>query len=379
MCSRGCVYPNSVPRLSNSVPRLSLEPGNHGRLSVAASTDAIYHRGAYVANARLRPLDGGPVQLVRMFGSTEQEALDALRNAIAERIGTVTEPSTPFGEPVTERASDADRLIISAREGMRAFTAQVYASSRFVGASSEAAEDRRVSGSDIVPITVVDGYVSAIVDHLQAWVDKTGGHEGEPQLWLSLYSDYTIFRPVLESLAAAIWILGPDTSEERIRNATKLLVTEHARAKQFAERMRRASRPDTHSEKVNSGLERVIREVCGRMGFHESSMFSATVDPSSLPNKASRFIPGSDGKFYRLWAICSAHAHAQLFTVMRHAARSEGTGPNGAWTYVEADSDAFAEVVEFTADALNVLVTLLNQRGHVLDRQSGPRPGIGES
>jgi len=114
------------------------------------------------------------------------------------------------------------------------------------------------------------------------------------------------------------------------------------------------------------------------MGFDQKKM-SLPVEPSTLPDKASRFIPGSDKKFYRLWALCSAHAHAQLFTVMRHGARSAGTGPHGDWTYVEADSEAFAEVVRFTADGLSVLSKLLNTRGHSLDAGAGPRPGTDDN
>jgi hypothetical protein len=312
--------------------------------------------------------------MVRRFGSSEDEAMSALRDAIVERVGTVTEPVTPLGEPVTMQASEADRLIISAREGMRRFAAQVYSSHRFVAPGSDAAGDAERSGSDIVPVSIVDGFVAAIVDHLQAWVDKTGGHDGDPQLWLSLYSDYTLFRPILESLAAAIWILGPDDSRERIKNATKLLATEHEQANRYIQRINRVGHPDPFAEQVNSGLDRIIGEVCERMGFNPAQIRRA-VDPSSLPDKASRFVPGAGSKFYRLWALCSAHAHAQLFTVMRAGARTSGTGPYGGWTYVEADSESFAELVRFTGYTLSVLAKLLNRRGHMLNSETGPRPG----
>lgn len=332
--------------------------------------------GAFVAQAWVRPLDGSEVKLARRFGETEDEALNALREAIETHIRTVSKPSAPLGEPVFTPASEADHAILNAREGMKAFAALIYRSHRYVAPGSDAANDRALSGSDVVPVTVVDGFVSAIVDHLQAWVDKTGGREEEPAMWLSLYSDYTLFRPVLESLAAAVWVLGPTDGRERVKNATKLLATELSQGKKYADRVRRSGQPDEEAEKVNRGLERIVREVCIKMGFDEKQM-TRPVEPSTLPDKASRFIPNSDKKFYRLWAICSAHAHAQLFTVMRHGARTAGTGPHGDWTYVEADSEAFAEVVRFTADGLNVLSSLLNKRGHSLDAEAGPRPGGG--
>lgn len=172
-----------------------------------------------------------------------------------------------------------------------------------------------LSGSDIVPRAIVDGVVSAIVDHLQAWVDKTGGREEDPAMRLSLYSDYTLFRPVLESLAGAVWILGPPDSRERVKKTTKLFATELVQAEKYAAHMRRSGSPDEEAERTNRGLRHIFNEVCNRMSFPVKGM-SIPVDPSTLPNKASRFVPGSDKKFYRLWAICSAHAHAQLFTVM---------------------------------------------------------------
>ncbi|WP_405372315.1 MULTISPECIES: type II toxin-antitoxin system HicB family antitoxin [unclassified Microbacterium] len=358
------------------MPAEPLEPGTHSRIAVAAASEGMRAEGAFVAQAWVRPLDGGAVKLARRFGETEDDALDALREAIETHIRTVEKPSAPLGEPVPTPASAADQTIINAREGMRRFAALIYRSHRYVAPDSDAAADQVLSGSDVVPVTVVDGFVSAIVDHLAAWVDKTGGREEEPAMWLSLYSDYTLFRPVLESLAAAVWVLGPTDGRERVKNATRLLATELSQGKKYADRVRRSGQPDEEAEKVNLGLDRILSEVCTKMGFDKKKM-SLPVEPSTLPDKASRFIPGSDKRFYRLWAICSAHAHAQLFTVMRHGARSSGSGPHGDWTYVEADSEAFAELVRFTADGLNVLSKLLNERGHSLDAETGPRPGGG--
>lgn len=74
--------------------RPSLQPGTHGKFSVAGTRPALRSRGEFVAHARVRPADGGKVQLVRRFGATKDEALDALRTAIEERIGETTEQPT---------------------------------------------------------------------------------------------------------------------------------------------------------------------------------------------------------------------------------------------------------------------------------------------
>ncbi len=280
----------------------------------------------------------------------------------------MTEPPAPSAEPEEQPLSEADRIIFGARDGFQSFTQHVYSTNRFVADHSDAAGDREAAGNDVIPTALVDGFILSIVDHLQAWVDKTGGRSAEPQLWLSLYSDYTLFRPVLESLAAAIWILGPDSTDERVKNAVKLAATDHEKARQYVETLRRANRPDVESERVNDALGRLIRQVCARMDFDADRIVGVTVDPSALPRKASRFVPGSDSKFHRLWSVCSAHAHAQLFSVLAPRVSDGDRGVSRAGTYAEVDSEAFAEVVAFTGDALNVLVTLLNRRGFVLER-----------
>lgn len=73
----------------------------------------------------MRPLDGGELKFARRFGETEDEALDALREAIEVNIGAVTKPPTPLGEPSIIPATEADLTILRAREGMKRFASLV--------------------------------------------------------------------------------------------------------------------------------------------------------------------------------------------------------------------------------------------------------------
>jgi len=113
-----CPYPDSVPAEK-------LEPGTQSRIAVASTSETMRAAGAFVAQAWVRPLDGGAPKLARRFGETEAEALDALREAIETHIRTVTKPSAPLGEPMLTPASEADQVIIGAREGMKQFAALV--------------------------------------------------------------------------------------------------------------------------------------------------------------------------------------------------------------------------------------------------------------
>ncbi len=91
-----------------TVSRPQLKPGAHGHIAVTQTTAALRSRGAFVAHARVRPLDGGNVQIVRRFGPTERDALSALQAAIVERVGAVSEANV---------VSVVDRRILAARLG----------------------------------------------------------------------------------------------------------------------------------------------------------------------------------------------------------------------------------------------------------------------
>lgn len=343
----GCVY-------ADFVSRPSLQPGTHGKLSVAGTRPALRSRGEFVAHARVRPADGGKVQLVRRFGATKDEALAELHSALAERIENVN------------RLSDADADIVNLRRAFLGFVQAVDASDRIVEKGSDAAGDEAATANRVIPYAIVDGQLMAVLDHLRAWADKLAGGGVKDTYSLNLYADYTLFRPVLESLASAIWMLGPDERDMRIKNALKVASTELRLTKMYTEALSRAGTPDEDSDESSALLEEAIRFTCESIGADASRVLAASIDPSELPRKAQRFVGGRGQDFYRYWAMCSAHAHAQLFGVLRHASRTEHGMPGHRWTYAEMDSDNFAAMLHFVNKALNVLVELLNKRGHSL-------------
>lgn len=294
------------------------------------------------------------MQLVRRFGATKDEALAELHSALAERIENVT------------RLSNADADIVNLRRAFLDFVEVVGDGTRIVEKGSDAAGDEAATGNRIIPYAIVDGQLMAVLDHLRAWADKLAGSGVKDTYSLNLYADYTLFRPVLESLASAIWMLGPDEREQRIKNALKVAATELRLTKMYTDALRRAGTPDEGSEENTALLEGAIRFTSASTGADASKTLSFVIDPSELPRKAQRFVGGRGQDFYRYWAMCSAHAHAQIFGVLRHASRTEHDGPDGRWTYAEMDSENFAAMLHFVSKALNVLVELLNKRGHSL-------------
>lgn len=268
----------------------------------------------------------------------------------------------------------ADRALYGARQSFVQFAEVVYGATRFVREGSEADGDRERAASRLVPVSLVDNYVASVADHLLAWAQKAGHGADEPILRLSLYSDYTLLRPVLESLAAAIWILGPDDRDQRVKHAVVLANVERAKGQKYVQDLAAAGTPDGDLKGSIAALDRDLRAVCARMELDAERLLGGALDPSSLTRKASQYVPGPTLDLFRHWAICSAHAHAQMMTVLTRASRTEGNGPRGDWTYAEADSENLEEVVRFIGMLLNILVDLLNRRGFVLDRSTPPAP-----
>lgn len=70
--------------------RQPMEPGTHGRISVAAnpmaSGSAVIH-DAFYAQARYADPETGKVRQLRRFGPTERKAVERLQEALREHLG----------------------------------------------------------------------------------------------------------------------------------------------------------------------------------------------------------------------------------------------------------------------------------------------------
>lgn len=271
--------------------------------------------------------------------------------------------------------SPDDVAILQHRDSFIRFATHINSATSFVRAGSDADSDRELTQSRTVPVSLVDGFVASITDHLTAWAEKAGYDAREPILRLSLYSDYTLFRPVIESLASLIWVLAPDSQLDRIKHAVTLANVERARGRRFVESLAAAGTPDEEMARSIAALDGDLRGVCARAGLDPARLLDANgLDPSSLTRKVSQFVPGPTLDVFRHWATCSAHAHAQLMTTLTRATRTQGVGVHGDFTYAEANSEHLAELVRFIARLLDIMVGLLNKRGHVLDTANPPDP-----
>ncbi len=308
-------------------------------------------RGTFVAHVRIRPHDGGDVQMVRRFGATEDEALTSLRVAIIERIGAVS------GDPVV---SVADQRILLARYGLVHFVNLYFASTPRVEPGSDAEGDQEASGSDHIPNRIVEGFVASAVDHIRAWYRASAPTDDDARPFVYIYADHTLWRAILEAIASALWVLGPDSREERIEHATRLAIYEWKKSAPVA---RFSGEVDEAAARLHEEQRGVIERVCESMGFDFEVLAKKGADPSKVVKTAREYLGRDGDDFFYWWTICSRYTHAQTLTVMLRGVKSQVESPDGGVMNVETDVAQLAEVVEFGVKATDALVALLIRRG----------------
>lgn len=308
-------------------------------------------RGAFVAHARVRQHVGGDVQVVRRFGATEDEAVTSLRAAIVERIGAVS------GDPII---SVADQRILLARYGLVNFVNLYFDSTPRTEPGSDAEGDQGAAGSDHIPNRIVEGFVASAVDHIRAWYRATAPTDDDPRPFVYVYADHTLWRAILEAIASAIWVLGPDSRKERVEHATRLAIYEWKRSAPIP---RFSGEADAAAARLHDEQRAVIERVCERMGFDYEALAKKGADPSKVVRTAREYLGRDGDDFFYWWTICSRYTHAQTLTVMLRGLTSHIESPDGGVMNVETDVAQLADVVEFGVKVTDALVAMLIRRG----------------
>ncbi|MGO4785516.1 hypothetical protein [Cryobacterium sp. W22_MBD10_FK3] len=218
--------------------------------------------------------------------------------------------------------------------------------------------DHDLARSVVVPVLVVNGLANSVGDHLDAWVTKShDGHTG-------VFADFTLFRPVVESLAAIIWILGAAESKDRISRTIQFVNIELRKGKRLVSDLQKAGGPDQPMQNIFNELEDSLLQACENVGLeHSTCMPERPLDPSKLTKKAAQYVPGPTLDTYKFWALCSAHAHSQMFTVLSKANVHRHNRPDG-------NLYNLYELFDFVAKLLGIAVGLLEKRGSNLGEVS---------
>jgi|LSQX01.3.fsa_nt_gb hypothetical protein len=262
---------------------------------------------------------------------------------------------------------DPVAVLGGAVDGFRTFAAAIKAGVPRVRAGSVVESDQQLSGNVVIPHLIASGLIGSVADHLSAWAELADSQDDETGILLHVAADYTLFRPVVEGLIEAIWILDGSESAQRIKRAMDIAKIEHSHGSKFVKDLGKAKIPDDKTAQGIAILERVIRATAQAIELEpDSYLKERAIDPSSIRRKIAHRVSGNTLRTFRFWAITSAHAHGQLISTLRFAQATKLTGVHEGGAHYEADENLLAELVLFITELIDVAVTLLNEQGYEL-------------
>lgn len=262
---------------------------------------------------------------------------------------------------------DPVAVLGGAVDGFRAFAATVKAGVPRVRAGSAIESDQQLSGNVVIPHLIVSGLIGSVADHLSAWAEFADSQDDETGLLLHLAADYTLFRPVVEGLVEAIWILDGTEPAQRIKRAMDIAKIEYSHGSRYVKELGKARFPDDKTAQGIAALEGIIRATAQAIELDpDTYLEERAIDPSSITRKIAHRVSGNTLRTFRFWAITSAHAHGQLISTLRFAQESKLTGVHEGGAHYETDENLLAELVLFIAELLDIAVTLLNEQGYEL-------------
>jgi hypothetical protein len=260
--------------------------------------------------------------------------------------------------------TNAERRILKARAGFGRFIAVYVGTVPQLQDGTEAVDDFRRSTSPLVPMLLAEGFAATIVDHLRTWGISTAPQGDDPRPSLGYASDFTLFRAILEPLAAAVWMLGPAARDERVLRATRLAIYEHSKSTPLK---RMDGSVDPREQRLFDEQRADIEQVCAAMKYDLDALSSRRkmLGPTEFVRGARDFIPGVGDEFFYYWTVCSRYSHAQMQSARAWSVESAHGTAGDAPALFEVDPSLVADIADFITTALDRLVALFRERGIV--------------
>lgn len=253
--------------------------------------------------------------------------------------------------------------------GFRAFAATIKSGIPRVRSGSTVETDQNLSRNVVIPHLIVSGLIGSVADHLSAWAELADSQDEETGLLLHLAADYTLFRPVVEGLVEAIWILDGSDSHDRVKRAADIAKIEYVHGSKLVRDLDKARFSDEKTSQGIAALGRIIQTTAEALNLDAADYLAERpIDPSSLTRKIAHRVPGNTLRSFRFWAITSAHAHGQLISTLRFAQETKLSGEYEGGAYYAADEKLLADLIRFVADLLTIVIDLLNEQGYELAR-----------
>ena len=144
------------------------------------------------------------------------------------------------------------------------------------------------------------------------------------------HADYSLLRAMMESLATAVWILGPEDSRQRVTRIFRLAALESKEFDQYVKRVDRMS--DGMHPEHRAGLRHThqsedtrLRSLAIAAGLDTKFIFAReTITRTAILEQAAEYIPQLHPvDAWGLWSLCSGLAHGQRMYATGLSNRSE--------------------------------------------------------
>ncbi|WP_136588176.1 MULTISPECIES: hypothetical protein [Actinomycetes] len=133
---------------------------------------------------------------------------------------------------------------------------------------------------------------------------------------LHLSAEFVLIRGLLEAANTALWVLGPEESDERIARSLRLRYTEISYSRKLAMKFTELAGPDAQDafiaqERFVNGQLADLATMATDAGL-EVKRATKPISPSTLASEAGTYVPGlGDALGYWYWSTASSIAHGE--------------------------------------------------------------------
>jgi hypothetical protein len=156
---------------------------------------------------------------------------------------------------------------------------------------------------------------------------------------IHMYAPFSLLRAALENASAAVWMLQPTVSQDRLTRRLRLAADDIRNDEKVRQLTGRAAvRPKW--ERLNE-----VREIAGRASLDERLVLSGTNYSEIVGAVRADGLP--DDHIKAIWRLCSGFAHGDLWTLNATVKTALPSAVPGVGSFkIEADTGLLAHVIQ---------------------------------
>ncbi|WP_100812234.1 hypothetical protein [Microbacterium sp. BR1] len=154
--------------------------------------------------------------------------------------------------------------------------------------------------------------------NLMRGFDSMVVNDNRDELRLHLSAEFVMIRALYETAAAALWVLGPDSSDERITHSLRLRFGELTHSRKLTIKYAELADDDTGlqaQEDFVAGQLEDLTQMASQAGLDARTVRKA-ITPGNLVIEAGQYVDElSPALTYWYWSTASSIAHAEPSTI----------------------------------------------------------------